>query len=252
MSHPRDRVLTVYGRKPLLEALQDPTLSIERLLIAKGARGEAMDDILKIARQRGLKIERATPEAVTRISRNGRQDQGVVADISAPKMRPLSALIEAGGPARLLLLDGLTNPANIGLILRAATAAGLEGVIIPRRGSPEVGPLVIKASAGVAFKAPILRVGTAGEAAAALAEAGFILLGLDAAGEHGLFDFEIPPRVAFVMGNETSGITPPVAARLSGALSIPMQGGVESLNVATAATLVCFEVRRRGAMPPSP
>jgi len=248
VSHPRDRFLTIYGRKPVLEVLEDQALPIERVLVAHGADGPVIAAILQAARARRVTVQRVTPAEVTRLSRNGRQDQGAVADVRAPRMAALETALEGdlglAPTAHLFLLDGLTTPGNIGLILRTATAAGCEGIILPRKGSPEVGPLVIKASAGVAFKAPILRTATALEAANLLKSNGFLLFGLQADGTD-LYALELPPRVVFVLGNETTGISPEVAACLDGTVAIPMAGGVESLNVAVAAAVVAYELTRR-------
>lgn len=245
-AHPRDRFITVYGRKPVLEALRDARLPVDKLLVARNATGPVVDDILAAARARGVRPERVTPREVTRLSRNGRQDQGVVADVRAPRMQALSAwLAEPPEAANVLLLDGLTNPANVGMILRAATAAGLDGVLLPRRGSPEVGPLVIKASAGVAFHAPILRCADAAEAASALTAAGFELIGLRGERAASLYEASLPARAAFVLGNETEGQSEALTRAVRRWLCIPMAAGVESLNVATAAAVLAFEVRRR-------
>ena len=147
------------------------------------------------------------------------------------------------------MLDRLTNPANVGMILRSATAAGLEGVLLPRRGLPAIDPLVVKASAGVAFRAPVLRAATVEEGCAALAEAGFAVFGLDAGGSS-LLTAELPARVALVLGNETNGLSDSVRPLLDGLLAIPMHAGVESLGVASAGAVAAFELARRP--PPHP
>jgi 23S rRNA (guanosine2251-2'-O)-methyltransferase len=131
------------------------------------------------------------------------------------------------------------------MILRTATAAGIDGVVVPRRGVASIDPLVVKASAGVAFRAPLLKVATAAEAAQALAAAGFHLVGLAADGPSSLFAATWPEHVAFVLGSETSGVGADVAKHVRSWVSIPMAGGVESLNVAAAAAVVCFELVRR-------
>ncbi len=145
----------------------------------------------------------------------------------------------------MLVLDGLTTPANVGMILRTATAAGLDGIVVPRRGVASIDPLVVKASAGVAFRAPILKAFTAGEAVAALKQRGFHVVGLDADGDDDLFTAHLPEPVAFVLGSETAGLSPDVADLVDTWVSIPMAAGVESLNVAAAGAVVCFELVRR-------
>lgn len=245
---PKDRFVTVYGRKPVLEALSDPALQVDKVVLAEGVKGDAPRAIIAAARRRGIEVRRASAQRVKVLAGNGRQDQGVVADVVAPGMRTVDRFTASLGPddgARVLVLDGLTNPVNVGMILRSATAAGLSGVLLPRRGAPSIDPLVVKASAGVAFHAPVLRTGTAAAGLAALAEAGFVLLGLDGAGRSSLFSVELPERVAIVVGGETDGLTEEVRGELHDTVAVPMAGGVESLNAACAATLACFELARR-------
>lgn len=245
---PRDTFITVYGRKPVLEALIDPALTIDKVIVAEQARGETVQEILDAAAHRQVVVRRASAHRVKVLAGNGRQDQGVLADVVAPRMRPLDGALKVlGSPAAVLVLDAITNPANVGMILRTATAAGIDGVVLPRRGVPAIDPLVIKASAGVAFHAPVLRSATAHQACAALRAAGFAVLGLSssAPGAVSLFGDPPPPRVAYVLGNETAGVSPAVAAQLTGWVGIPMAGDVESLNVASAAAVVCFDWARR-------
>ncbi|MQA14078.1 MAG: RNA methyltransferase, partial [Pseudonocardiaceae bacterium] len=247
---PRDAFVTVYGRKPVLEALADRALTVAKVLVADGARGQSLDEILDIADARGVPVHRVSAHRVKVLAGNGRHDQGVLADVLAKRMRPLDTALPAGrtsGPAGLLVLDRITNPANVGMILRTATAAGLDGVVLPRRGTPSIDPLVVKASAGVAFHAPVLRAATAEGACRQLAEAGFAVLGLSgsAPDARSLYRDAPPQRTAYVLGNETTGLSEPVRRELTGWVSIPMAGGVESLNVASAAAVVCFEWARQ-------
>lgn len=237
--------LTVFGRMPVLAALEDREVAVERVLVARTARGESVDAIVAAAKARGVQLQRVAPEKVTRVSGNGRHDQGVVADVVAPGLAELDDWL-AGRPTgrlALLALDGVTNPANVGMVVRTVTAAGLDGVVLPRAGSPDIGPLVVKASAGVAFRATVLGCDTPAAAIAGLRRAGVECLGLRGGDAPSLFDAPIPNRAAFVLGNETTG----VAVEVDGWRSIPMANGVESLNVAVAAGLVAYEVTRRRA-----
>lgn len=233
--------ITVFGRRPVLEALLDEAVVVEKVLLARSARGDSVDEIVAAAARRGVRVQRVAPEKVTRVSGNGRHDQGVVADIDAPGMGELDAWLP-GAPARcaLLVLDGITNPANVGMVVRTATAAGLDGVVLPRAGSPDVGPLVIKASAGVAFRATVLQCATATSGVAALRAAGIEVVGLRG-GDESLFDAPVGDRVALVLGNETDGVSVDVDRWLS----IPLANDVDSLNVAVAAGIVAYEVARR-------
>lgn len=238
--------MTVFGRKPVLEALTDNRLSVDKVMIADNAHGGAVREIIDAASRRGVPVGRASAHRVKVLAGNGKQDQGVLADVVAPRMRPLAdALSGRTRPARLLILDGITTPANVGMILRTATAAGIDGIVVPRKGVASIDPLVVKASAGVAFQAPILRCATAEQAAEAVRRAGYPLLALDARAKQSIYSVDLPNRVAFVLGNETAGISDSVRRQVSRLVSIPMRGGVESLNVASAAAVLCFELVRR-------
>jgi 23S rRNA (guanosine2251-2'-O)-methyltransferase len=245
---PKDRFITVYGRNPVHEVLLDDELAVDKVVLAEGARGGAVRDIEQAARRRGVPVQRASAERVKKLAGNGRQDQGVFADVVAPRMRPLERAITDGALATVLVLDGITTPANVGMILRSATAAGVDGVVVPRRGVASLDPLVVKASAGVAFRAPILKTATAAEAVATLKDHGFHVVGLDASGDDDLFAAHLPTPVAFVLGSETAGLSPDVARLVDTWVSIPMASGVESLNVSAAAAVVCFELVRRSRL----
>jgi 23S rRNA (guanosine2251-2'-O)-methyltransferase len=249
---PKDTYITVYGRKPVLEALTDPSLTVDKIITADNVRGgTTLAAILDAARRRGVPVQQASAHRVKVLAGNGHHDQGVLADIVAPRMRPLTEYLDelsdlAGDtPCALLVLDAVTNPANVGMVLRSATAAGIDGVLVPRRGVPAIDPLVIKASAGVAFRAPVLRAATAAEGCALLRKAGIRVLGLTGEATTSLLRDPLPERIALVLGNETEGLSEAVRAELDGTVSIPLRGGVESLNVASAAAVASYELLRR-------
>jgi 23S rRNA (guanosine2251-2'-O)-methyltransferase len=243
---PKDRFVTVFGRKPVLEALADRRLDVDKVILADNARGAAAREIIDAAADRSVRVERASAHRVKVLAGNGKQDQGVLADVVAPRMRRLADAL-AGRPSRVLVLDGITTPANVGMILRTATAAGVDGIVVPRRGVASIDPLVVKASAGVAFHAPVLRCYTAEEACRDLREAGYPLYALAGDARESLFDADLPRRAAYVLGGETDGVSEEVRRHVTGLLSIPMAGGVESLNVASAAAVLCFELVRRSS-----
>jgi 23S rRNA (guanosine2251-2'-O)-methyltransferase len=165
-------------------------------------------------------------------------------------MQPLMAFLEQrtgrDHATSVLVLDAVHNPANLGMILRTATGAGVDGIVVPEVGTAEIGPLVIKASAGVAFSAPILRIDRAEYALAQLADARFELVAVDAGGPS-LFDADLSDRVALVLGNETAGISPEAREHCDHTVSLPLSNDVESLNVAAAAAVVSYEIARRRA-----
>ena len=241
--HP-SRGLTLYGRKPALEALQDPALTIHCLHLAESNRPTGIiAQIIAEAERRGVAIRHHDRQALSRISKNGRQDQGVALDVVCPRFMSLEAFIDAArGPQTLLALDGLTNPQNVGMIIRSAVAAGIDGVLYPKRGIASLGPLVIKASAGNIFRAPLIRCESTVAAVTALKSKGYQIAILEASATASLFDFSATGDVVAVLGAESDGIGREVEALADTRLSIPMVNGVESLNVAVTAALVAFQL----------
>ena len=230
----------------MLAALRNPDLQVDRVHLAHNAEGASATEIEEVARELGVEVERVSPDRVKLLAGNGRHDQGVVADVVAPSMRALGDWLENPPPAaEVLVLDGVRTPANVGMILRTATAAGLSGVVVPFSGVSELGPLVIKASAGVAFTAPVLRTRTAVEALTLLRQARFRVYGLTGSGGTSLYDARFAARAAFVLGNESDGLTAEARRHVQVELRIPMAGDVESLNVASAAAVLSFELLRR-------
>ena len=245
---PRNRFLTVMGRKPVIEALHDGSLTIDKVLLATNASGPEIDTIMGMAASRRVVVERVSDHKVTAVARSSRHHQGVVADVVAPAMQRLDEFCEQRTRGRdwacsVIVLDHVHNPANVGMILRSATAAGLDGVVVPHRGTADVGAVAIKASAGIAFRAPILRTETTDEAVEILSDHRFTIIGLDRGGES-LFGTELPERAAFAIGNESDGLSESVGSRCERILTIPLENDVESLNAAVAAALVAFELRR--------
>ncbi|MFN2287682.1 MAG: TrmH family RNA methyltransferase [Chromatocurvus sp.] len=241
------RMLTVYGRKPALEALRDPALDCRTLHLASSNREDGLvKELRQLAVRRKIRIQEHNRVELSRISRNGKQDQGVALDILCPGFQSLGAYLRDLGDAsasRLLALDGVTNPQNMGMSLRSARAAGLDGTLYADHGNPTLGPLVIKASAGTVYSAPIMRCDRIPGAARACHEAGFTLYTLEAGAEDSLFNTEFARRSLFILGGETQGVSAATKALPHTPLSIPMASGVESLNVAVSAALVAYASR---------
>ncbi|MBA6412096.1 RNA methyltransferase [Parahaliea sp. F7430] len=237
-----ERVLTVYGRKPVLEVLQDPALTCHQLHLADNNREDGIiTQLRELAQQRELPIKNHSRAALARISRNGRQDQGVALDVLCPAFQSIdTALDSLPTGARLLALDSITNPQNLGMIIRSAAAGAIDGIIYAKRGNAALGPLVIKASAGTVYKAPLLLCDKLPDALKLCRDAGMAICALDAKAEHSLFSHQHSAGSVFVLGNESEGVSKQVQQIATHTLSIPMRNGVESLNVAVTASLIAF------------
>jgi|TARA_B110000967_G_scaffold170564_1_gene180601 23S rRNA (guanosine2251-2'-O)-methyltransferase len=235
-----DSMITLYGRKPVLEILLDPDSSIFRLHLSESnQQGDTITQIRKLADKRNIEIATHPKEALSRISKNARQDQGVAIDIAPPKYQSVDEILD--GVGQLLALDGITNPQNLGMIIRSVAASPMDGLLLPRKGCAKIDPLVHKASAGTLFKSSIYHCPTIESGLKSLRSKGYQLIGLSGGVDRSLGDIGNPnEKIVFVLGNETTGISEPVLALCDELACIPLESGVESINVAMAATLVAF------------
>jgi 23S rRNA (guanosine2251-2'-O)-methyltransferase len=237
-------LFTLYGRQAVLEALRDNAITPYKLHLAESNQsGGSLAAILEIAESRQVPQVFHTRLALSRISRNGKQDQGVALDIRMPNLQKADVLASMASKKhwRLLALDQITNPQNVGMILRSAAAGGMDGVIIPKRGCARLDSLVIKASAGNFFRIPIYICEQLPHTLEKLSDAGMDICLMAANAKQTLFGHAPGRPVIYVLGNETDGVSRDIMRLRHTALSIPMANGTESLNVAMAATLVAYQ-----------
>lgn len=239
-----NRLITVYGRKPVLEILGDNSLEIYRLHLADSNRGGGIVEQIKtLASQRNIEICYHSRQQLARISRNSKQDQGVACDIHCQGYQPYQqALVQLPTEPQqpIIALDGITNPQNLGMIIRSVTASPAHGILLPSKGCADIGPLVIKASAGTLFKGNILRCDSLAAALKDFKNKGFEICTLSSHQATPLSEFKPVAPVIFVLGNETEGVSKEIAALSDHRVGIPMANGVESLNVAITAALIAF------------
>jgi 23S rRNA (guanosine2251-2'-O)-methyltransferase len=227
---------------------------LHSLWVAPAAFGRVAK-LISEARAAGVVIHRDPMESLDRRSQ-GQRHQGVLGEggpFSYATIEEVAAKVQARGNAALVLaLDGITDPHNLGAILRSAAAAAVDGVLLPERRSATVNETVIRASAGTAGRVPICRVVNLGRALDEVKEAGAWIYGL-AAGE-GSQDYLAEPfdrATVLVMGAEGEGLHLKIRERCDQLLHIPMPGGIESLNVSAAAAVTLFRVlARRGQASP--
>ena len=228
-----------------MEALQDDRLSPSRLHLADNNKpGGIVGQIEELAKTREVDVQVHARQALSRISKNGKQDQGVALDLFCPEFDSLDnffdAEVHSSNEFKAVLLDGITNPQNVGMIIRSCCAAGINAIFYPKRSVSALGPLVIKGSAGTLFNAPIIQCEDARLTAQSLQARGFDIAVLDSHAETSLFDFKPAKPTVYVLGGETAGVDNAIKNAASISLRIPMTNNVESLNVAITAALVVF------------
>ena len=244
-----DHMITIYGRNPVLEVLRDPSLQIYRLHLAKSNRDSSTVRELKyLAAKRDIEVALHSREQLSRISRNNKQDQGVACDIYCPGFQPYQEALKdlknlsTADNLCIIALDSVTNPQNLGMIIRSVTASPAYGLLLPSKGSAAISPLVIKASAGTAFKGNILSCDDLEDSLKEFQKRGFKLCTLTSHNATPIKDFSAKDPIVFILGNDTHGVRQSIMDISDYRISIPMKNGVESLNVAVTAALIAFNL----------
>lgn len=233
-----EKIITLYGRNVVIEVLQDSTIEIHKLHLSTSNKTDgAVNTILSLAKKRAIEVTYHDKNALSRISKNAKQDQGVAIDIIASSYQNAKEIKNLNS-FRLIALDGIQNPQNLGMIIRSCAAGNIDGVILPKKNSAKISPLVIKASAGTLFKVPIYYCNTLDEILKDLKDTKIYLLSSHAI--NSIYDIKKSDKSIFVLGNESEGVTPEIEELCNDNLKIPMNRGVESLNVAVTASLIAF------------
>ncbi|MBK8448225.1 MAG: 23S rRNA (guanosine(2251)-2'-O)-methyltransferase RlmB [Micropruina sp.] len=238
----------VFGRNPVLEALQ-AGLPVKRAYVADGVeRDDRLRDILKYAADHGISLLAATRAELDKLT-NGGVHQGVALQLPPYEYAHpddlLAEALDAPDPALVIACDQITDPRNLGAIIRSAAAFGAAGVIIPERRSAQVTAATWKTSAGAAARLPVARVTNLNRTLKQYADAGFVVAGL--AGEADLDVGGIPGvdgPVLLVVGSEGEGLSRLVRDNCDVLVSIPIGSDVESLNASVAASIALYEVTR--------
>ncbi len=236
-----DKVLTIYGRNAVMEALEDPAVTIHKLHLSKSNKdAEVLEKMKLIASQRGIEVKYHDKTSLSRISKNAKQDQGVALDIVLEHYGDAGSFIAANDSYRIIALDGVTNPQNLGMIIRSCAAGTVDAIILPSKGAAQISPLVIKASAGTLFKMPIIKTSSLKKTLEFFKQKGADLYTLSSHASRSYKDQNYGEKTIFVLGNESDGVSPQIESLCDTSISIPMQRGVESLNVAVTASLLAF------------
>ncbi|MEX1032944.1 MAG: RNA methyltransferase [Cellvibrionaceae bacterium] len=243
-------LLTIYGRKPVQEALREPEIAFYRIHLAHSNKSNPIiEDILRLCERRGVEVHYHDRLALSHISKNRKQDQGVAADIIGKRFDEFSDFLNKPEPKgfSLIAVDRITNPQNLGMIIRSVCAGYVDGLLIPRRGCAKLDSLVIKASAGTLFRARLLFCDDLSRALTLARERGVTVYGLSTSRSEAIDQVALKTPGIFVLGNETEGLSDAVDSLCDQRLHIPMRNGVESLNVAVTAGILAFRTMGGGS-----
>jgi 23S rRNA (guanosine2251-2'-O)-methyltransferase len=232
------------GIHPVAEALRAGH-SLEKVLVAQGAGGPRLQEIIDLARRASVPVRFEPRAALDRLAGTPAH-QGVVAMGAASKYRELE---EVAACELLVVLDGVEDPHNLGAVIRTALAAGAGAVIIPERRAASITDVVAKAAAGALEYLPVARVTNVNRALEDLKNRGFWIYGLDERGEQDYTLVEYNTPTVLVLGGEGKGLHEQVRKHCDVVMRIPMAGKIASLNVSVAAGVALFEWRRRRSNP---
>jgi 23S rRNA (guanosine2251-2'-O)-methyltransferase len=234
--------LWLHGQHAVLAALRNPERDCHRLL----ATETALPGVEAVARERGLAVETVGPERLAQILPPDTPHQGLALSVEPLPERSLDELgRDPAAPSLVLALDQVSDPRNLGAILRTAAALGVEGIVLPQRRSAELNGACAKAASGALDLLPIVEVVNLARALGELKERGYWLVGLDAAGERTLEELDLPPRVVLVLGSEGEGLRRLVADGCDFLAQLEIDPRMESLNVSVAAGIALYLLARR-------
>ncbi len=235
----------VFGAEPVHELIAAAPGAVRTLYVRAGLEARFAGDI-GCVRAAGGHVVAAEAAALARIAGAESRHQGVVALIREYSYAPFEEVV-AAKPDPLLLVDGVTDPRNLGALLRSAEGAGVGTVVLARDRTAAITPAAIKASAGAWVHLKIALCGNVARAMEELKQAGYWIAALAPQGALEIYELDTTRRLALVVGSEGRGVREIVKKNADFVVRIPMYGKVGSLNVAVAAAVALFEVARRRA-----
>lgn len=237
----------IFGINPLLEALKSQKEGIEKVVVAQGRGGAAIQKILNLAKQGVIPVEFREKSYLDRQAGH-KFHQGVIGiceNFAYVSVDEVIANRHVDFTNDLILvLDGITDPQNLGSLIRGAHCFGANGVIIPENRSAAVTATVVKASAGAVHHIPIATVVNLSNTIEYLKEKGFWIYGTDPVFGKNISTFDYKGHIGLVMGSEGKGMRPLIKKKCDFLLSIPTMGKIDSLNVSVAAGIILYRILR--------
>lgn len=235
----------IFGVEPIRELLGASPASIQTLFVKSGTF-ERFGAEIEAVRAAGGRVVAAEDSELARMAGSAGRHQGVVAAIREYEYLSLEQLLEHK-PDPLLIVDGVTDPRNLGAMMRSAECAGASGLVLARDRTTGVTPAAVKASAGAWAHLKIARCGNVAQTLEALKAEGYWIVALAPHGDTSLYELDVSRRLALVLGSEDRGLREIVKSNADYVVSIPMRGRVASLNVSVASAVALFEIAHRRA-----
>jgi 23S rRNA (guanosine2251-2'-O)-methyltransferase len=230
----------IYGLHVVQEYLRESLSDVQEVYLLPSLEGSLVD---QTAKSGNIPVHYKSRDFFRTFAQGGNH-QGVAASLRSFAYTSLSRIMERDA-SLLLILDGILDPRNLGALLRTAEAAGVGGVILPKRRAAPISPLVEKIASGATAYLPICQVDNLARALVVIRSAGYWIVGLVPDAQKGLFDLSLPRKVAVLLGGEEKGLRLLTRQNCDYLVKIPMRGKISSLNVSVAGAVVLYEILRR-------
>ncbi len=232
----------IYGKHPVMEALENKPEILQRVFVEESLKDKDLELALKKA---GITPSKLGSDNKTALGESSKGHQGVIAKVSPDKLmlsyNEFIESLEISPDTSLVLLGEVQDPHNVGAVIRSAAAFGVSGVLIPEHNQAPVTGAVVKVSAGMAFKIPLVEIGNVNTVIRDLKEKGFWVYGLEGTSDQNLTEEEFEKPSVIILGNEGSGIREKTRELCDFLLKIPMNGACESLNAAASMSVTLYE-----------
>ena len=237
----------IIGRNPVLEAIKSGQ-NIEKIMVKKGKQEGSIIPVIRKAKDAGIFVQEVDKNKLDTVA-EGENHQGIIAFVSEYEYSTVEEILKNAEDRDeapfVIICDKITDPHNLGAIIRTADCAGAHGVIIPKRNSAVLNSVVAKTSAGAIMYMPVAQVTNISATIADLKEKGLWIAGADMAGED-MYKADLTGALGLVIGSEGDGISRLVKENCDFLVSIPMHGKISSLNASVAASVLMYEsVRQR-------
>lgn len=230
------------GKNPVKEALNS-SLTIEKIVCQDGTKDAEIRNIISLARERKIQVEFAPRQALDRMSQTGHH-QGIIALTSEFKYYSLDDCLKEKNRF-FVILDKISDPHNLGSVLRTAECVGVTAVIIPSRNSALVNETVLRTSAGAANHVKVVKVPNLNDAIKKIKQENIFVFAADMDGQS-MYETNLTGEVAIIIGSEGNGVSPLTKKLADQVISIPMRGHINSLNASVSAAIIMYEVVRQG------